>query len=405
MVRFVLVVLSVGIISLVAQPGLMCAGEPKADGATTVAARIKALIPRAAGMSVRDGEALCNSPGAPDWKRGPGQSLTLFLVSREPGKVRLRSWEDQQAEFEFHFTPKAPRKFGEVMVSSILKGYSSGLQPDSITDVTCNLADDDHASGTFAFQVEDLFRGKIQYSAEKRNDKWVITEFRLPLHFASLKRGSEGKWTLTRRLFPRENKEYVYLYVDRRGGGVFNGREYTKDTLDGEIAKCLKILDGEKATRDDYTVVIETHFANPKDVGAAVQQFVRHGFKTFALEVKDEDKYQVIPIEVPGASKVPKPTTSRVLPLVLKAGESGRLKAVEFRGEPVSSFQEIQAKVRVEEKAAKELPNVEFFCDPNLRFDYVEEACLYVSGYPGADGKRITCAKVWPLGTQSHKQE
>jgi hypothetical protein len=72
-------------------------------------------------------------------------------------------------------------------------GYYSMIQPDRITDFTCEV-DGDRAQGTVSFKVPELYAGTVQFVAERGANEWEIKEFGLPIHEWKFVRTEEGTW-------------------------------------------------------------------------------------------------------------------------------------------------------------------------------------------------------------------
>jgi len=60
-------------------------------------------------------------------------------------------------------------------------------------ELTCQVVGNS-ATGVVAFDVPDLYRGRVEYSAEYEKGAWRITQFRLPVHHWIFSRVSEDEW-------------------------------------------------------------------------------------------------------------------------------------------------------------------------------------------------------------------
>ena len=62
-----------------------------------------------------------------------------------------------------------------------------------ITRFTCEV-EGDRARGVVEFEAKDLWRGRVEYLAEKRAMVWTITEFRLPESRVGVRLDANGRW-------------------------------------------------------------------------------------------------------------------------------------------------------------------------------------------------------------------
>jgi hypothetical protein len=67
------------------------------------------------------------------------------------------------------------------------------IHADRITDCTCTV-DGDTATGTVSFMVPKLYQGQVNYVARRREGKWKIEEFIMPLHKIHIAVADNGKW-------------------------------------------------------------------------------------------------------------------------------------------------------------------------------------------------------------------
>ncbi len=146
----------------------------------------KNLLPEAAGIRYADFKALSQKRRLENVN---SKSLSLVLLALKPPPH-----ENPDADEEF-------RILGEDLnVSNILdamwiskdKGYGSFIQPEYITDCTCE-STAERADGVVTFK-SDLFAGRIPFVAQATKDGWVITEFRLPQYKTKVVRGKDGVW-------------------------------------------------------------------------------------------------------------------------------------------------------------------------------------------------------------------
>jgi hypothetical protein len=179
-----------------------CAREDKQSGAgndekqadvAKVTAEIRQLLPAAAGMPYREFELMATSSTAPSLEGFENQPLSLVVLMLR-GHLLDGSREKLKAEFDYiSIGPPKPSDIAEAMSVSRGKDYASVIQPDYIDDLTCDVQDG-KASGQVSFTIKDCFKATVQFAAEKRDDKWQITKFSLPVNQATTVLGDDGKW-------------------------------------------------------------------------------------------------------------------------------------------------------------------------------------------------------------------
>ena len=145
----------------------------------------KKLLPPAAGISNADFEALAKDP-RPDVVESKSLSLVL-LALRPPNNP------DADKEFRILGTDLAVSDITQAMWISKDKGYASFIQPNNITECSCE-STAERADGVVTFK-HDLFTGCIPFVAEATKDGWIITEFRLPQYKTRVVRGKDGVWS------------------------------------------------------------------------------------------------------------------------------------------------------------------------------------------------------------------
>lgn len=152
----------------------------------------KTLLPVAASMSVADFRTLSRNPQP---NAISDQTLTFILMTYD---VRaLNPGEKDDLIFAFSSVPKPSELVDAVFISGS-KGYASFIQEEYITDCQCQPTpnESDRAIGTVSFKC-DVYKGTVSYQAEKRNSKWIITEFHLPQRGITTRLTKDGTWKLT----------------------------------------------------------------------------------------------------------------------------------------------------------------------------------------------------------------
>jgi hypothetical protein len=175
-------------------PGPSSSGETETSsdhGLTAEAAQ--ELLPSAASMSSADFEKLATA-SSPSPETIENQTLTWVLLTLNPLKT---SYENATVLEDFNFpTGNAlpqPSQIAEVIYKSKAKGYATFLQPDLITDCSCQ-SDGDTANGFVTFSAPDLFTGKVQFIARRNEGKWQIEEFLLPNYGIKTTLGTDNQW-------------------------------------------------------------------------------------------------------------------------------------------------------------------------------------------------------------------
>jgi hypothetical protein len=215
--------------------------QPNADD---VAAEIRKLIPEASAMARQDLERLATYSTAPKEADVEEKSLTLMLftlnlpAARRPtgsnvdevvskpsekasieqilpepagpveeppfAESQLPALANDQRKEQFQFLtsriPKPARIAQEIYRGTrqpdgtiAPQGSVTFLHADRITGCSCKV-DGDTATGTVAFEVPELYRGKVDYVAVRKDDSWQIREFIMSAYGIHLVRDAEGKW-------------------------------------------------------------------------------------------------------------------------------------------------------------------------------------------------------------------
>ena len=203
------------------------------------AAEIRKLIPQASAMAWPDMQKLVTSPTPPKEADVEEKSLTLLLFtlasassqrasnsekaerienastardlpvpadpSTEPplaeSQVPALANDAREEQFQF-LSPRIPKPAR--LAQEVCRGVGQGdnfvpqgpitfLHADRITDCSCEV-NGDTAKGTVSFEVPDLYRGKVDYVAERKDDAWRIHEFVMSAYGIHIVRNAEGRW-------------------------------------------------------------------------------------------------------------------------------------------------------------------------------------------------------------------
>ena len=152
------------------------------------------LLPAAASMSSADFETLAGINTTPSSDSIHSKTLTLILLTLNPQKASVNN-KAVLEDFSFPTGDALPKPgaIAEVIYKSKSKGYVTFLQPNLITDCTCE-SDGDKASGFVTFSAPSLYTGKVQFIARRNEAKWQIEEFRLPNYGIKTVLGKDGTW-------------------------------------------------------------------------------------------------------------------------------------------------------------------------------------------------------------------
>jgi len=156
--------------------------DDKAQAAKKVAESLKALMPQAASSTVDEWKAI-GTMDQPSLENIENQSLSVVMLTIDPKK-------NGPIEFETN----DPLKLVTAISKSQDKGYGTMLQPEFITECVCSNVSESKAVGTVKFEAKGLYRGKVEFTARKRDGAWRIEEFRLPGYAMQVRLGSDGKW-------------------------------------------------------------------------------------------------------------------------------------------------------------------------------------------------------------------
>ncbi len=154
-----------------------------------VSSKIRALLPEAASSRNADWKRLTNGD-APSVDKFENQSLSMVLLNIDPSKEKAAV----RKEFDYVGDPVNARKLAEAISrGSLLRGYGTMLQPDYITEVTCELKEK-QAKGTVSFRAAGLYQGKVEYRASRDEKGWRVEEFRLPGYKIKVTRKGADPW-------------------------------------------------------------------------------------------------------------------------------------------------------------------------------------------------------------------
>lgn len=171
---------------------------PEPDPAAEQAAceEIRTLIPAAAGNPYKELAVVFSSALAPSPDDTDNQTLTWWLMfglkpeqNEDPAVTKAK-----REDFDI-FSNSTPDP--TALVRALSKGKDQGLgtviHSSYITDFTCKI-EGESATGVVSFKADNVYQGRVEYTANKTNDKWQIVEFRLPGHKVKFSRGQDGKW-------------------------------------------------------------------------------------------------------------------------------------------------------------------------------------------------------------------
>ena len=171
------------------------------------AREIRDLIPGAAAMPAEDWALAAEGTGFGSFEN---RNLTALLLGA--------SVPSGPPDFEIASTDPA------AMASALTRGdLVSVIHGEDIKSFKCKVqkAEADAAAavelvaaGTVSFEVPGIWKGSVDFAAEKRGGKWVITEFHFPKSDRLLTRTGDGSWKLE-SICP---SNHVVLAVDERGG-------------------------------------------------------------------------------------------------------------------------------------------------------------------------------------------
>jgi hypothetical protein len=117
----------------------------------------------------------------------------MYHYRRQPFEELEEAINVRRQEFFIDWPVPPTAKVSTEFERSVANGYRTIVQADRITNVTCNVVGR-AATGEFSFQVPEIGKGTVQYSANHEAGNWQITEFRLPTHNWRFQLAESGKW-------------------------------------------------------------------------------------------------------------------------------------------------------------------------------------------------------------------
>jgi hypothetical protein len=169
-------------------------------------AAVRLIAPRASSVRDEQSWSLINkSKQQVKLEDVTDQPLTLLLM-----RLVLEKNVVEAHKTEFQWLTKDP-KLADLALDfkPVSASLVSFLQPSYISKVTTEVAKDT-ASGQIAFEAKDVYRVIVEYTAQRRNGKWAIVEFRLPTHKLKTSLNEKGLWKIDRHGADTPNR--------RRGG-------------------------------------------------------------------------------------------------------------------------------------------------------------------------------------------
>lgn len=206
MCRFHFVALSLVPLALLTSGIVGCGDKNTSEEGTIekqseIANKIRALIPEAASSPLKEVEVLSISSPLDEGGLDPqidNYSLTMILMFYMPPELSAdeTTLETRQRDIRLlnddANVPNIPELIASLSKSKS-KGYVTLIQPEYITDLTCQVKGD-AATGVVSFEAKDLYQGRVEYTARRSGKAWRVTEFRLPGHKIRLSRSADGKW-------------------------------------------------------------------------------------------------------------------------------------------------------------------------------------------------------------------
>lgn len=167
----------------------------RADEAPSDADQIKALIPVQTAIDRRDFEKVALAQSLPKASQFKDQSLSWVLFCTDSDQLK-----DAGDQFRYVGRPAirpstlAREMYRSIGNTRILTAPVTMIHADRITEFEVNVVDD-RATGTFAFEVPDLYEGKADFVANRRNGFWLIDELMMPKLKIHIVRDAEGVWS------------------------------------------------------------------------------------------------------------------------------------------------------------------------------------------------------------------
>ncbi|MDG2391465.1 MAG: hypothetical protein P8M30_19335 [Planctomycetaceae bacterium] len=157
------------------------------------AQQIRKLITPAAAMRRADLERIAQMNSLPDPDQFEDYSLTLLLFTykfdTQTDQLKLLT-NDPFPPSEL--VAETNRGFGNYPLR-IATAPVSAIQQDRITKVTCKV-DGNKATGVVSFKVPGMYAGQVSYIAERKDNRWHITDLMMSDLDLHLVRGNGGLW-------------------------------------------------------------------------------------------------------------------------------------------------------------------------------------------------------------------
>ncbi len=162
-----------------------CSAGTNKETETEIANKIRDLIPKAASCSISQLENITSESKLKDFDN---HTLTLLFMFLEPTKG-----DRKESDLQIITDSPRPKDLAEAISKSKEKGYGTVIQPDYIKEFSCKIKGD-KAGGAISFEAEKLYKGKVEYSATRKDNQWKITEFRLPKMKLKVTLNEQNQW-------------------------------------------------------------------------------------------------------------------------------------------------------------------------------------------------------------------
>jgi hypothetical protein len=159
------------------------------------AEKAKVLIPEAAGVPSAELRKLAEASSPTTFSASNGESLTWWLLTYHPGPN-----DPVPTSIKFLNDPKPVNP--AALIASILgpkdkdgkrRKYASIIHPEYIIGCTCKV-NGETATGMVSFKADEVYEGKVEYTARKKDGAWRIEEFRVPDAKFTTTLAADGKW-------------------------------------------------------------------------------------------------------------------------------------------------------------------------------------------------------------------
>jgi hypothetical protein len=195
---------------------------------------IRELVPASAGIPNAEWDRIATAEIVPKVENFKSQPLTWGLFIH-PILHRV-DWpegvcEARQAEYSVSTGPQYNRVMRAEMVRSMAAGYRTLIQPDRITDITCDISDG-RATGVVRFEVPEKYRGAVEYTAKWDNGQWKITEFRMPARSWTFRRVEPDRWEWSDYYGRKSDQDRFKPEHVLTGHAEFNGEPVANARID-----------------------------------------------------------------------------------------------------------------------------------------------------------------------------